>query len=90
MKILFLSQLDENKVYALLLILSKNSRPDEPYIILSQTILVTNNSKLLILIKCFGNKNDTLNLYDIKTIEKMSLIFKYKEVKIEFNEHSSF
>jgi hypothetical protein len=90
MKILFLSQLDENKVYALLSILSKNSRPDEPYIILSQTILVTNNSKSLILIKCFENTNDTLNLYDIKTIEKMSLIFKYKEVKIEFNKHSSF
>ena len=44
----------------------------------------------MILIKCFENTNDTLNLYDIKTIEKMSLIFKYKEVKIEFNEHSSF
>lgn len=42
---IFLYELEENNIYTLIPFISKNDRPDEPYIILSQQFLITNNSK---------------------------------------------
>ena len=40
----FLYQLEDDKIYAVIPILSKNVTPDEPFIVLSRTFLITNNS----------------------------------------------
>jgi hypothetical protein len=40
----FLNELEFNRIYTFIPFISVNSRPDEPYIILSQQILVSSNS----------------------------------------------
>jgi hypothetical protein len=71
--------------------ISANNRPDEPYIILSQQILITNKSNSLIISNFINNKrNDTINLYNINSLENKTLIFKYKSIKINFNEYNKF
>lgn len=87
----FLNELDENKIYILIPFISANNRPDEPYIILSQQILITNNSNSLLISEYINNKIiDTINLYKITNIDEVKIIFKFKPVKINFNEHKSF
>ena len=87
----FIYKLEENKVYTLIPFLSKNDRPDEPYIVLSQQILITYNSNPILLTKFINNKiNETFDLYNINKIEDITIIFKFKSVKINFNEHNSF
>jgi hypothetical protein len=71
--------------------ISANNRPDEPYIILSQQILITNNSNSLLISEYINNKIiDTMNLYNINSLENTTLIFKYKSIKINFNEYDKF
>ena len=87
----FISELEDNKVYTLIPFISKNDRPNEPYIVLSQQILIIYNTNPMILTKFIDNKIiDTINLYNINKIEDAIIIFKFKSVKIEFNEHNSF
>ncbi len=87
----FLKDLDDNKVYTLIPFISAKNNPNEPYIILSQQILITNNSKSLLLSNFINNKIiDTINLYNINNLENISLIFKYKSIKINFNEYNKF
>ena len=42
-------------MYTLILFISKNDRPDEPYIVLSQQILITYNSNPLLLTNYINN-----------------------------------
>jgi hypothetical protein len=87
----FLNELDENKVYTLIPSNSANNRSDEPYIIISPQILITNNSNSLLLSNYINNKIiDTINLYHINNLENITLIFKYKSIKIKFNEYNKF
>jgi len=86
----FLSELEDNKVYTLILMFSKNNRPDEPYITLSQQILITSKSNSLLMTYFINNKlKETINLYNISELEGI-IIFKFKPVKINFNEHNTF
>lgn len=86
----FFSQLEDNKVYIIIPMFSKNDRPDEPFITLSQQFLVTSNSNSLLTSDFVNNKiQDTINLYNIKELEGV-LIFKYKQVEINFEEYNSF
>jgi len=86
----FLYELEDNKVYTLIPFISRNNRPDEPYIILSQQILITSNSSSLLLTNYIDDKiKDVINLYNIKDLEGV-LIFKYKKVEIKIEEHNSF
>jgi len=87
----FIYELEEDKVYTLIPFLSANDRPDEPYIILSQQILVTYNSNPVLLTNYINNKiSDTINLYNINKLEDVTIIFKFKKVEINFNKHVSF
>ena len=52
----FLSQLEDNEVYAIIPLFSKNATPKEPYIVLSQTFLVTTNSNFLLITKFISKK----------------------------------
>lgn len=87
----FLLELEDNKVYVIIPLLSKNSRPDQPYIVLSHQILITNNSKAMLLAKYISSKfNEVTDLYGITDPDNLSLVFKYKQININFNEHSKF
>ena len=82
----FLKELEDNKVYTLIPYISANDRPDEPYIVLSQQILITPNSNINLLTEFITNKiNNTINLYNITELEGV-IIFKYKQVKIDFQD----
>lgn len=80
----FLNELEDNKVYTLIPYISANDKTNEPFIVLSQQILITSNSNSLLINDYINDKiKDTINLYNITELEGV-LIFKYKQVKIEF------
>lgn len=81
----FLNELEDNKVYILIPYISANDRRDEPFIVLSQQILITSNSNSLLINDYINNKIlNTVNLYNITVLNGV-LLFKYKSVKIEFH-----
>ena len=82
----FLNELEDNKVYTLIPYISANDRRDEPFIVLSQQILITSNSNSKLLCDYINNKIiETKYLYNITELEGV-LIFKFKQVKVEFND----
>lgn len=82
----FLNELEDNKVYTLIPYISANDKTNEPFIVLSQQILITSNSNSLLINECINNKIiETKNLYNITQLEGV-LIFKYKQVKINFQD----
>nr|YP_009498238.1 hypothetical protein [Lactifluus piperatus]AWX53024.1 hypothetical protein [Lactifluus piperatus] len=82
----FLNQLDRNKFYTIIPLLSVNNKMDEPYIILSKQILITRYSNSINLFSYFANKiNDTIKLYNIEELDNFHIIFKYKEVDFDLN-----
>ena len=63
----FLNNLDSSKIYVIIPLISRNSRPDQPYIVLSQQFLVSNNSNAIIIAKYITSKFDeVIDLYGIK------------------------
>lgn len=80
----FLTQLEDDKIYAIIPLLSKNATPNEPYIVLSQTFLITNKSNFILITKFISKKlNKALDLYDIDWDNRYKFTFKYKEIKID-------
>jgi hypothetical protein len=76
----FLNQLESSNIYVIIPILSRNNRPDQPYIILSQQILVTNNSNALLIANYVNTKfNVMIELYGISDPDNLQLTFKYKK-----------
>lgn len=88
----FLHQLEDDRIYAIIPILSKNNTPDEPFIVLSQTFLCTNQSDSCIITKHISDKiNKTCEVYDIDIDHNnYNLAFKYKEVKFDYFENRKF
>lgn len=83
----FIENLENDKIYIVVPILTINSLIDEPYIILSQQFLITRNSKGLTLKKFIYNKiNECNDLYNINKLDNCRLLYKYKEVNININE----
>jgi hypothetical protein len=81
----FLHDLDDKKIYILIPFISANNRPDQPYIILSQQILVTNHSNYSLLTKYINDKiNETINLYKLYDLEEFHVTFKYKQIEFNF------
>ena len=80
----FLERLEEDKIYAIIPLLSKNNKSDEPYIVLSQTFLVTRKSNYRLIMEFISNKtNLTYDLYNMDEDNNLYLTFKYKEVKFD-------
>ena len=80
----FLNQLEDDKFYAVIPLFSRNARPDQPYIVLSQTFLVSKNSNFILITKFISkNLNKTLDLYDIDWDNRFKFTLKYKEIKID-------
>lgn len=74
----WLYELEENYVYTVIPLISASDRPDEPYVILSQQMLVSHKSNALLLGKYINNKIiDSINLYNMREFEGI-IIFKFK------------
>jgi hypothetical protein len=88
----FKHQLENDRIYAVIPILSKNNTPDEPFIVLSQTFLVTNKSSSSLILKhIVDNLDKTNDLYDIEIVyTDFKVAFKYKEVKFDYHEYKTF
>lgn len=73
----FLKTLDDNKIYIIIPFISKNNWVNEPYIILSRQILITNKSNSLLLSNFINDKiEDTIDLYRMESLDKHYTILK--------------
>lgn len=82
----FLKQLNDNKIYTLIPFISINNKVDEPYIILSQQILVTNRSNGLLISNYINIKiEQSFDLFNIYKLPRFNIIFKYKQIEFEFD-----
>jgi hypothetical protein len=87
----FLQNLDDKKIYSLIPLISINDRRDQPFTVLSQTILITKESDPLLIYNYLNNKiDDTINLFNIDTLNSYFTILKYKQIEINFNEYKKF
>jgi hypothetical protein len=87
----YLNELEDGKIYTFIPFISVNNRPDEPYIILSQQILVTRKSSSQIIALYLNRKIKTaINLYDIHNLEGFYVTFKYKEIDIKWDSFKEF
>lgn len=84
----FLEQLVDKKVYVIIPLLSVNNTPEEPYVILSKQILVSNNSNEK-LITDYLNERIKLffDLYFLGEPEQMYVTFKYKEIEFNYKQN---
>lgn len=87
----FLNILEDNKIYIIIPFISKNCKVNEPHIILSRQILVTNSSNEL-LISNFINEEieKAIELYNMVEFDNYYSILKYKSVDINFNTDKTF
>lgn len=87
----YLNNLEANKIYSLIPLISKNDKIDEPFITLSQSILITNKSNPLLIYNYLYNKiDDSVNLFNMQNLNSYYIILKYKEVEINFKEYKKF
>lgn len=87
----FLQSLEDRKIYTLIIFLSKNAKPDEPYIILSRQILITTKSNNILIRRYISTRfNETIDLYGIDSFEDWQITFKYKEIKFDLNKSYKF
>ena len=83
----FLHELEEDQIYSLIPFISANDKPNEPYIILSQSILITSQSSSQLISQYVHEKcMKTLELYNIDELKDIVINFKYKKVDIKFEE----
>jgi hypothetical protein len=77
-------ELEENQIYMFIPFITINNRPDEPYVILSQQILVTKKSSSLIIALYLNRKiRSAINLYNMNVLEGFYVTFKYKQIDIK-------
>lgn len=87
----FLYELEDNEIYTLIPFITKNNKPDQPYIILSQQILITKNSNSRSIVKYIYNKcMDTLDLYNIDKLEDTTIVFKFKKIEFTSEDNNKF
>lgn len=72
-------------------LISANNDPNEPYIILSPSILISIKSNPLLITEYIHNKCiDTMKLYNIPKFNDFRIIFKYKSVEIDYEAKNKF
>lgn len=87
----FFHKLEDDKIYVVIPILSKNNTPDQPFIVLSQQFLITRKSNFLLITRHLSDKIDECcDLYDIDFDNTFKITLKYKEVKLDYNEYKTF
>lgn len=87
----FLLKLEEKEIYIIIPFLTANCKPNEPYIILSQQILVSNNSNPYLIANYINDKIIlAYDLYNLYGLESCNIIFKYKKIEIKVDINSNF
>ena len=87
----FINNLDDDKLYTLIPFISINDRYDEPFMVLSQQILITRKSNPILLINYIDNKTqDAFSLFNAKFDTNYHTIFKYKSIEIDYNSYKNF
>jgi hypothetical protein len=81
----FISKLDDNSFYTVIPFLSIYGKNEDPHIILSKQILITNYSNPLTVINFLNYQLDlAYNQFQINSLDNFHyLIFKYKKIIIE-------
>jgi hypothetical protein len=87
----FLNNLDHDKIFTLIPFISINGRSDEPFIILSQQILITRDSTPVLLTNFIDTKiNKTFELFNSNNDISYYTIFKYKSIEIDYKSINNF
>lgn len=87
----FLSNLDNQKVYTVIPIMSINKSFDDPYFILSKQILVTRYSNPQIITQFLVNKiNRTDELFSFNELQYFWVTLKYKAIDLDFDNYAKF
>lgn len=82
----FIRSLNDYQIYTLIPILSMDGRDEDPQIILSKQILVTEFSNYVTVNEFLVDQLNTfLTDFDLEEIENYFLIFKYKKFSIKIN-----
>nr|YP_009487262.1 hypothetical protein [Russula foetens]AWB36164.1 hypothetical protein [Russula foetens] len=87
----YLNKLDDDKIFTLIPLISKNDKTDEPCIILSQQILITSNSNPVLLANFIDSKiSKTFELFNSNIDISFYTIFKYKSIEIDYKSINNF
>lgn len=87
----FLFNLDENKIYTVIPLISVNCRIDDPYLILSRQILVTKFSNPVIIHNLICEKLDiSTEQFGIVDLQFFFTLLKYKPIEINFDSYNKF
>jgi hypothetical protein len=87
----FLVKLEDNRIYSIIPLISANNKPNEPYITLSQSFLISKNSSPLLISRFIYDKIILAGkLYNISEFKEFNIIFKYKAIEIQFEDKNKF
>ena len=82
----FISKLNKDYLYSVIPFISKDSRVDDPYLVISRQFLVTKYSNDFIITKYLTNNLDiAMNQFNIDKLEDHCLVFRYKKLSIDYN-----
>jgi len=86
----FINNLEEHKIYVLIPFISITDKTIDPFMVLSQQIIITKNNDPTLLSGYLDSKiKDAVDLFNIKSLDKYYLIFKYKSIEIDFNSYKN-
>lgn len=87
----FFSALERKRFYILIPFISINNKIDEPYLILSQQILISRYSDPMLLTNYINHKIEySFDLFNINELEKYHIVFKYKQIEFDFTKYNEF
>src|SRR6267142_2261216 len=82
----FIINLEPEKIYTLIPIISINDRKDQPFMVLSEQILVTSKTNALLLSNYINEKIITSeDLFNMNDLNRFYTIFKYKSFLISLD-----
>jgi hypothetical protein len=87
----FIFNLDYNKIYTLIPLISINAKIEDPLLILSRQILISRNSDPVLLYDfIYERLLFAQDQFEINKLESFYTVFKYKYVEIDFNSYKNF
>jgi len=83
----FITTLSSNSLYTMIPMISINNNPDEPYLVLSNSILVSKHSDhRMIHHYIYAKYIKSLEDFNSDGLEDYTLVFKYKRIKLDINQ----
>jgi hypothetical protein len=83
----FITNLNSNSLYTVIPMISINNNPNEPYMVLSRSILVSKYSSYrMIQYYIYAKYLKSLEDFGIDNLEDYTLVFKYKKVRLDIDQ----